>query len=80
MKKYYLWGLGIGIVLAVINTYSLGLLGFVFGAFSLASALSDCSGESCWGVGIWIGDTLLIIISLLIAFIIGRSALKIEKK
>ncbi len=71
MEKYYLWGLAVGVILAFINTYFLlGALGFPL-AWVIIPLVSNCSGESCWGLGIGLGDVLLILISMLIAFVIG---------
>jgi len=76
MKKYYLWGVGIGIFLAFINTYFLfGVLGAPL-AGGIVPLVSNCSGEACWGAVIGIGDVLLIFTSLFVAFIIGRFKLR----
>jgi len=74
MQKYYLGGLMIGIMLAIANTFLLGIPGFfLVGPFhSLFSKLVHCSGEGCWEPEIFLGDVLLILTSLLVAFIIGR--------
>ena len=77
MKKFYLLGLSVGIILALLNTFLLGIpsILFIWSPFHFAfylTRMSGCSGESCIGIGIWIGDILFILISLLTAILWGR--------
>ncbi len=73
MKKYLFFGLVAGIILAVINTFLLGIPTMPLGTLYLASNYGNCSGESCWSLSIWIGDAIIILISLLISFIHGKA-------
>jgi len=69
------WGIVAGIVLAVINTFVAGILGFSF-AVPLLDLIkrnnSLCTGDGCWGTMIIIGDIGFVIIMVTIGFLISK--------
>jgi hypothetical protein len=68
IKKYAQRGLITGFILAVINTVTVGLLlGWIWMPISYPlMKMTHCSGEGCWGVGVWVGDLLFLILTPLI--------------
>lgn len=74
MKRSIIWGLVIGILLAIINSLGLGIIGMsLFGPFFSSNfdrVVLKCHGEGCWGPWIFFGDALFILSSVLIALLI----------
>jgi len=74
MKRSIIWGLVIGILLAIINSLGLGIIGMsLFGPFfsnNFDRLVLKCHGEGCWGPWIFFGDALFILSSVLIALLI----------
>jgi hypothetical protein len=74
MKKSIIWGLAIGLLLAILNSLALGAPGM--GLFmpiipdSFDELVLKCGGEDCWGPWIFFGDALFILSSVLIALMI----------
>jgi multisubunit Na+/H+ antiporter MnhB subunit len=83
MKKYIFVSLGMGILVAAFNTYLLGLLGLMFGSFYLATTFTKCHGETCLTNQIWVGDGIIIIVSLALGLLMGfaeKKAMSESKK
>lgn len=77
-KEGYFLAFGglIGAILAIVNGFSLGILGsFFFIPFS-----SFCSGgDKCWGYLIYIGSFSYLILGFLVGWIIGKIKSKKQK-
>lgn len=60
-----------GILVAAFNTYFLGFIGFMFGSLYLATTFTRCHGETCLTNQIWVGDGIIIIVSLALGLLMG---------
>jgi hypothetical protein len=71
-KRYWLRGLIVGLILAIINILKLGAPGFIFSFVVPLKFITGCSGEECWGPMIILGSVGFIVLSTLFGWLYGK--------
>jgi hypothetical protein len=82
-KGYWLRGGIAGLVLAILNIFTVGMIGmfvthpihFIYRTITnsyLTTDVTGCSGEQCWGNEILFGSVVFIILGVILGWVYGK--------